>query len=82
MSVIARMKCRFVTAFEQSQTVELEALIDNDPASPNYSFSKATPSGTLKLNITNPDAFATFTPGLVYDVTIQPLPEPIQAPIE
>lgn len=49
--------------------VVLNAVYSSDPTSPNYSFSKYTPSAELKMVITNPDAFQFFEGGTDYLVT-------------
>lgn len=51
------------------EDVELWAVYSSDPSSPNYSFSKATPSARLTAHVSNPGAFGFFEPGAEYDVT-------------
>jgi hypothetical protein len=48
--------------------VTLQPVYDSDPASPNHSFSRATPSGQVELTITNPAAFDQFIIGQTFDV--------------
>ena len=73
MTIAARLKCYSVTDYNPgggvlSKSVKLSPLYDPDPASPNYSFSQATPSGDVSLTITNPKAFDQFVEGKVFDV--------------
>lgn len=68
MSVKARMVCSNVNDHGSVREVFLHPIYDNDPKSPNHSFSKATPQGKVQLMITNPDAFNQFEPQAIYDV--------------
>ena len=69
MTVRARLQCTLnADNGGESRTVNFQPVYSSDPDSPNYSFSKATPSGFLSLTITNPDAFDQFEVGKVYDV--------------
>jgi hypothetical protein len=51
--------------------VKLKAVYSNNPDSPNYSFSKATPSADLSMFISNPEAFAYFEGGGEYLLTFE-----------
>lgn len=42
---------------------------DSDPASPNFEWSQATPSGYVELTITNPAAFGQFEANKEYTLT-------------
>lgn len=53
--------------------VKLQAVYSNDPESPNYSYSKATPSGEVTLMITNPGAFEQFAIGQTFDIDFIPV---------
>ena len=53
-------------------TIKLQPVYDGDPASPNYSWSKATPSGEVTMQITNPAAYEQFKPGRCYFVDFSP----------
>ena len=53
--------------------VKLQAVYSEDPQSPNFSFSKATPSGEVTLMITNPDAFEQFAIGQTFDIDFTPV---------
>ena len=73
MSIAARLKCYSVTEHRHNdvvlnKNVKLSPVYDSDPASPNYSFSQATPAGDVALTITNPAAFDQFVEGKVFDV--------------
>ena len=51
--------------------VTLQPVYSADHASPNYSWSQATPSGEVKLTITNPAAYEQFKIGGSYLVTFE-----------
>jgi hypothetical protein len=51
--------------------VRLRAVYSNDPASPNYSFSQATPTANLEMYINNPEAFDYFEGGAEYLLTFE-----------
>lgn len=55
--------------------VTLQPVYSDDKSSPNYTWSKATPSGEVKLYITNPAAHEAFELGKTYLVTFAPVPE-------
>ncbi|MEI9995077.1 MAG: hypothetical protein WDM91_10815 [Rhizomicrobium sp.] len=78
MSVIARMRCHAVKehsfdggATIGSKSIYLSPVYSSDPADPNYSFSQATPSGEVYLNVSNPAAFEQFKPNAIYDITFE-----------
>lgn len=52
--------------------VRMSPVYSNDPQSENYSFSQATPGGTIELNITNPSAFGFFEENKEYRVDFTP----------
>lgn len=52
--------------------IRLFAVYDPDPASPNFAWSQATPSGHVELVITNPAAFAQFKVADTFMVTFSP----------
>lgn len=57
---------------EKSQEdVVLEAVYSDDPEDPNFTYSEATPQGSLTLTITNKDAFGFFEPGADYNIEIR-----------
>lgn len=69
MSVSAKFKCISVIPTTggdgtvESKQVSLVPVYSSDPTSPNYSWSKWTPSGSMSLTITNPTAFDQFEIG-------------------
>ena len=65
MNVAAMFKVESIMLSEFGRVVKLRAVYSNDPGSPNYSWSKATPAGELTMTITNPDAYAQFEVGKV-----------------
>jgi hypothetical protein len=56
----------------QPMIVKLQPVYSSDPASENYAFWKATPNGTLEMQIDNPQATAMFEPGNLYFIDIAP----------
>lgn len=59
-----------------SKQITFGAVYSADPASPNYSFSQATPNAQLTMTITNPAAYETFLEGGEYDVDFTLVGEP------
>lgn len=70
MAVAARLRLaeKRITSNDGVE-VTLNPVYSNDPSNPNYTFSKYTPSGSVKLFITNPDAYGYFEFGKEYDAT-------------
>jgi hypothetical protein len=70
MAVAARVQLTKVTTFASpdAKEVVLNPVYSNDLGSPNFSFSKYTPSGEIRLYITNTDAHSFFEYGKTYDV--------------
>jgi hypothetical protein len=54
-----------------AEQVLLGAVYSSDPNSENYSFSKYTPSASLSMHITNPEAFDFFVEGAQYRLTFE-----------
>lgn len=74
-AILMRLQAQAVREQSSADTkygedVELWAVWDPDPNSPNHSFSKATPSAQLKFHLSNPAAFDYFEQGAQYDVVI------------
>ena len=67
-----RLAASTITLAVDSVRARLEPVHSNDPASPNYSFSKYTASAGFEFTITNPDAFDFLKPGVVYDLVMVP----------
>ena len=76
MTVSARMVCTHVTDFGSHREVFFSAVYSSDKSDPNYSYSRATPQGSLRLVITNPDAFEQFEPFHQYDLTFTEFVKP------
>lgn len=76
-SIIARMTVWNIEAYfreEEEQIYEnvvLHPVYSSDPESPNYSFSQATPSGQIQMNISNPEAFGFFKLHEEYDIVFK-----------
>jgi hypothetical protein len=68
-TIIAKLTCETVTTGVQFETVRLKAA--HGPG--NEEWSKFTPSGSVELTITNPDAQGAFEPGKSYAVTFAPI---------
>jgi hypothetical protein len=84
MNVIARMRCHHIQDYQNSEgvyakNVKLSPVYSSDETSPNYSFSKATPSGEISLYVTNPAAYGQFERNKVYDVTFSDAPAEAQS---
>jgi hypothetical protein len=54
-----------------AQIVKCNAVYENNPDHPNYVFWKATPTASLEMTISNPDAFDVFVPGRKYLLTFE-----------
>jgi hypothetical protein len=64
--VRCKLRCNSVVAESGIRKVTLNPVYDSNPASPNFRWSDATPSGEITLTITNPSAFNQFTEGQHY----------------
>lgn len=62
----AKMQCFSVNDFGTTEQVSLGAVYSSDPAHPNHAWSKASPSATLSITISNPAARGQFKPGKEY----------------
>lgn len=77
--VRAKMRVMAITPFhsgnpnEQIAEVRLHPVYADD--GPNKSWSKATPSGEIRMTITNPEAVSFFEPGKEYFVDFTPADE-------
>jgi hypothetical protein len=56
----AKFRVTGITGEEGHETVTLKPVYSADPNSENYDYSKYTPSGSIEMTITNPDAFGFF----------------------
>lgn len=52
------------------ENVKLTAVATGDPNDPNHEWAIATPSGTLEMDIANPEAWGFFEPGMEYIIKI------------
>lgn len=68
----AKMRCDRADKAPFGEVVRLWAVYSSDSASPNHSWSVATPSGSLELTISNPDAQGKFEVGKEYYIDIAP----------
>lgn len=73
--VTAKFKVHQVNDFGSYRQVHLAPVYSSDKASPNYSWSQATPSGKLEMTITNPAAFLQFAVGKTFDMTFSEVAE-------
>lgn len=78
MAVSARMKVTSIVGSDSYKSVNMNAVYSSDPSDPNYSFSQATPAGSVSLSITNPDAFNEFYEGQVVDISFSEYRDPSQ----
>lgn len=71
MSVTAKFKVKRLVSHADYQGIEIfmEPVYSPDPTSPNYSWSKWTPSGELRMVVTNPDAYSQLELGKSYLLT-------------
>lgn len=76
MSVRAKMKCVEITETDYCRRVKLGAVYGSPDRPDNASWSKATPSGSIELSITNPDAYEQFKVGAEFFVDFTPAPAP------
>lgn len=72
--LLAKMYCAHVTNFGNSNIeANLQAVTGNSEE--NKTFSKYTPSASLKMAVNNPDANGFYEPGYEYLITIEKLPK-------
>lgn len=72
MTVVAKFKVASVAETSSDhRNVTMAAVYSSDPAHENYSWSKWTPSGSINMSITNPEAFNQFEAGAEYMVTFK-----------
>ena len=71
MNVKAKFVCSSVQSFGpgRPQSIEFTAVYDSSTPE-NERFTKATPSGQLKMTVDNPDV--AFVPGASYYLTFEP----------
>jgi hypothetical protein len=75
MSVKAKFKCIAVTPHEEGKSVQFSAVVAYGPNGErldgNEQWAKATPSGTLNMFISNPEAADQFQPEKDYYLTFE-----------
>jgi hypothetical protein len=79
MSVQAKVRCigNSPPQWDSTGTMRMARftpVYDSDPSSPNFEWSRATPSGYIELAITNEAAFVAFEPGREYLLTFDLAP--------
>lgn len=75
MSTRAKFRCNSVVDFGGgSKEVSLSVVYDPKGNGENANFTKATPSGEMKMRIDNPEAATQFVPGTMYYVDISAAP--------
>ena len=73
MTTRAKFRCSAVTDFGGgSKEVQLQVIYDPQGNAENAGFTKATPSGEMKMRIDNPAAAVQFEPGKYYYVDFTP----------
>jgi hypothetical protein len=75
----AKMYVSKLAVTDNCDEVQMHAVYSDDPTSPNYSFSQATPSASVNLIITNPSARGIFREGQEYLINFEEAPEPLPA---
>ncbi len=70
----AKFRCQCITTYESGQEVTLDAVY-GEYGNGNENWSKATPSGHLKMTVTNPDAYDQIKVGKEYYLTIEECPK-------
>jgi hypothetical protein len=76
MTVQAKMRCTWNQSPQwdtdgKSRVIRFTPVYSSDPESENYSWSQATPSGHMELNVSNPAAFERFDENAEYLVTFE-----------
>lgn len=68
--VRAKFKVDSITLYAESRSVKMSPVTSGSEE--NKSFSKWTPSGSLEINISNPDAYDKFEQGKEYYIDFSP----------
>jgi hypothetical protein len=76
MTVQAKVRCignssPQWSAGQDMRQVRFTPVYDANPDSPNFEWSKATPSGYMELTVSNPAAFDSFEVGKEYLLTFE-----------
>ncbi len=76
MKTVAKFNCESVTDFGFAKRVKLHAVYaPNGVNEEDRNFTKATPSGTIEMQIDNPNAAVQFEPNTRYYVTFEKVVE-------
>lgn len=76
----AKMTCQEVTKTAYgAEKVRMTAVYGGSTNAEDNTFAKATPSGTLELQIDNPEAQGVVTPGSSFYVELAPVPLAVSA---
>lgn len=71
MKVLSKWRCESVTSFKGG--VAEVALVPVTTGAGNESWSRWTPSGSMKMTVTVPETAKAFEPGREYMVTFEPV---------
>lgn len=71
MNIAARMKCQRLEKTVDAEYITFTAVYSADRSDPNYTWSQFTPSGELKLTVTNKDVWGRFIPGDTYQINFE-----------
>lgn len=72
MKIRAKVRCSKAEKYAGGESVAFEAVYSDDKAQENYSFSQATPSLSLQMQISNPSALGQFEQGKEYYLDFTP----------
>lgn len=75
----AKFQCHSVTDHGHNKQVSLGAVYSRKEGTEDYSFTKATPSGTVQMAIDNPESAVQFKPLRLYYVDFIECPEEMQS---
>ena len=78
MKVRAKFYVASVKITQHSDILEMSAVYGGSTNAEDNTFAKASPSGSLTLQIDNPDIRGKFKPGDVYYLDFTPVPVPAQ----
>jgi len=70
MSIVAKMRIHNINQTDYAEELSATAVYDDNPESPNHSWSMHTPNGSLSLTISNPGARGHFKLGQEVYVTV------------
>jgi hypothetical protein len=76
----AKFRCNWVRDHGDNKLVQLGVVYSRIEGTENYDFTKATPSGTIEMQIDNPAAAVQFKPTRYYYVDFTECAEDPEAP--